>query len=114
MTRLNVLLLLATIFSALYLVHSQYDARRLYAQLYRERSDARELASEYDRLQVERQAQATPLRVEKIARDQLKMRPTSPAITTYVSRDGSIPASIPGDGAPAVVAPQRTPVKGTP
>ena len=114
MTRLNVLLLLATLFSALYLVHSQYDARRLYAQLYRERSDARELASEYDRLQVERQAQATPLRVERIAHDQLKMRATSPAITTYVSRDGSTPATVPGEGAVVNARPGAAPGRKAP
>ena len=32
----------------------------------------------------EKRAQATPLRVEKLARDQLQMRTTTPAITQYV------------------------------
>jgi cell division protein FtsL len=36
-------------------------------------------------LDVERGAQATPLRVEKLAREQLHMRTISPAITQYAS-----------------------------
>jgi cell division protein FtsL len=34
---------------------------------------------------VERRAQATPLRVEQIARQQLQMRMVSPAITQYIN-----------------------------
>ena len=44
-------------------------------------------------LQVERRAQATPLRVEQIARQQLQMRMVSPAITQYVG--GATPAQPP-------------------
>jgi cell division protein FtsL len=40
-------------------------------------------------LDVERGAQATPLRVEKLAREQMQMHTISPAITQYVSVQGA-------------------------
>ena len=85
MMRLNILLLLAVIASAIYLVHTQYESRRLFTELDRATAEARRLESDHQRLQVEKRAQATPLRVEKIARAQLNMRTATPAITQYVS-----------------------------
>ncbi len=84
MTRLSLFLLLLVIASALTLVHSQYESRRLFMALEAERKEAARLEVEHDRLQVERRAQATPLRVEQIARQQLQMRMVSPGITQYV------------------------------
>jgi len=96
MARINLLLLMAVIATALYLVHTQYLSRQLYTELDRVQQDARRLETERDRLQVEKRAQATPLRVEKLAKEQLQMRTTSPAITQYVRPDGSvIPAVAP-------------------
>ena len=95
MTRLNLVLLLAVIASALYLVHTQYESRRLVTELDRAGSEARRLAVEHERLQVEKRAQATPLRVEKLAKDQLQMRGASPAITTYVTPGGAALAPAP-------------------
>ena len=85
MTRLNIVLLMAVMASALYLVHVQYESRRLFTELDRTTAEARRLETEHQRLQVEKRAQATPLRVEKIARAQLNMRTATPAITQYVS-----------------------------
>ena len=85
MTRLNVVLLLAVLASAIYLVHTQYESRRLFTELDRAVAEARGLETEHQRLQVEKRAQATPLRVERIARAQLNMRTATPAITQYVS-----------------------------
>lgn len=93
MTRLNVVLLVAVLVSALYLVHTQYDSRRLVTELDKVTSEARRLETDNERLQVEKRAQATPLRVEKLAREQLHMRSASPAITQYVSLKGSSAAS---------------------
>ena len=84
MIRLNLVLLVAVVVSALYLVHMQFESRQLFVKLDKAGAEARRLATEHDRLQVEKRAQATPLRVEKLARDQLKMRTTTPAITQYV------------------------------
>ncbi|MFM7024542.1 MAG: cell division protein FtsL [Limnohabitans sp.] len=85
MTRLSVLLLLVVVASALALVRTQYESRRLFMALEIERKEATRLETENDRLQVEQRAQATPQRVEQIARQQLKMRLVSPGITQYVN-----------------------------
>ncbi|ATA52570.1 MULTISPECIES: cell division protein FtsL [Variovorax] len=96
MARINLLLLLAVIATALYLVHTQYQSRQLYTEFDRALQETRKLETEHDRLQVEKRAQATPLRVEKLAKEQLQMRTASPAITQYVRPDGSvIPAVAP-------------------
>ena len=84
MTRLNLLLLVAVILSALYLVGTQYDSRRLFTELEHDKSEAHKLELENERLRLEIRSQATPLRVEALAKSQLKMRTTTPAITQYV------------------------------
>ncbi len=85
MTRLNLVLLLAVLASALYLVHVQYRSRSLFTELDKAESEARRLTVDNERLQAEKRAQATPLRVEKLAKDQLGMRPATPAITQYIA-----------------------------
>ncbi len=85
MTRLNLVLLLAVIASAMYLVHTQYESRRLFQSLEIANSEARKIEVDNDRLEVQRRAQATPLRVEKLAKDKLQMRTATPAITQYVT-----------------------------
>ena len=105
MARLNLMLLLAVLVSALYLVHTQYQSRRLFTELDRAVAEARRLDTEHQRLQVEKRAQATPLRVEKMARAQLNMRTATPAITQYVSDPAGAEAAAasakakPGEGA---------------
>ena len=84
MTRLNVILLIALIFSAIYLVRVSHESRRLFADLDKARNEERVLASEFERLKSDKQSQATPLRVEKTARDKLAMRSATPAVTQYV------------------------------
>ena len=84
MTRLNIALLLAILVSALYLVYTQYESRRVYVELEKAVSQNRQLTAENERLQVEKRAQATPLRVESLARTGLQMRTVTPAITHYV------------------------------
>jgi cell division protein FtsL len=88
MIRLNLVLLVAVMASALFLVRVQYDSRRLYTEIERAQNDFRKLEIENERLQVEKRAQATPGRVERIAREQLQMRPATPAITQYVTLKG--------------------------
>jgi cell division protein FtsL len=84
MTRVNILLLLAVLASAFYLVRTQYESRRLTTDYDRARSEALKLDVERDQLDAERRSQAAPLRVEKIAREQLNMRTITPAITQYL------------------------------
>jgi len=84
MTRLNAILLLALLASSMFLVRVSHEARSLFAALDRAQGEERLLDSEHERLKAEKQAQATPLRVEKTARDKLAMRNATPAVTQYV------------------------------
>lgn len=85
MIRLNLLLAMAVVVSAMALVHVQYESRRLYVELEKATSQARKLEVAHEGLQAEKRAQATPLRVEKIAKETLQMRTATPAITHYVA-----------------------------
>ena len=89
MARLNLMLLLAVLVSALYLVHTQYQSRRLFTELDRAVAEARRLDTEHQRLRVEKRAQATPLRVEKNGpRPAPHTAQPRPPITQYVSDPG--------------------------
>lgn len=92
MMRLNLVLLLGVVLSALYLVNVQYESRRLYSALDRAKAQSHRLAAENERLQVEKRAQATSARVEKLAKSQLQMRAATPAITTYVAYNTPAPS----------------------
>lgn len=89
MSRLSFVLWLSVMLSALYLVRTQYESRSLTTELHRTSVEAQRLETENDRLDVERRAQATPLRVEKLAREQLRMRTITPAITQYATMQES-------------------------
>ena len=89
MTRFSLFLLLAVMARALYLVRTQYESRRLYVELEKAIAQNRKLEAENERLQVDKRAQATPLRVEKLAKDNLQMRSVTPAITQYVTQGSS-------------------------
>ena len=92
MTRINLMLLLAVVASAIYLVNVQYESRRLFTELDKAQAEERRLSSDLERLKVEKRAQATSARVEKLAREKLQMRLVLPAITTYVSYNEPTPA----------------------
>ena len=81
---MNMLLTLALVLSSLYLVRTAYDSRRLFNELDRARTEAARLEADAKRLDSERQAQATNLRVERSARERLAMRVATPAVTVYV------------------------------
>lgn len=83
MGRLNLLLLAALIASALWAVTVAYDARRVVSDIHRADQEALRLNGERTRLEAERQAQATTLRVERTAREKLAMRTVTPAVTMY-------------------------------
>ena len=93
MTKLNVLLLIAVIASALLLVRTAYDARRLFSADHRADVEAVRLEGEHKRLEAERELQATNQRVDKSAREQLKMTTATPAITMYESAPALSPAA---------------------
>jgi len=86
--RLNLLLLLVLVASGLYLVKTSYEARRLFAELDKLQNEQRRLDTDHQRLLTERQAEATNLRVERVAREKLRMAPATPAVTQYVTDGG--------------------------
>lgn len=93
--RVNLLLAVVLLASCFWLVRSSYESRRLFVEHERAERAARELQIDYERLQLEKRVQATPLRVEKLARDKLKMVATTPAVTHYVAPSGGWMAPAP-------------------
>lgn len=85
MTRLNILILAALIATGVAMVRVSHDSRRLYAALDKAQADARRLDVDFERLQAEAQSQATPSRVEAVARKELAMRTATPAVTAYAT-----------------------------
>lgn len=73
MSRLNAILLLVLVISSLYLVSKTYEGRRLFSEHQRELALAQQLQTDHERLLIERRAQATNLRVERVARERLNM-----------------------------------------
>jgi cell division protein FtsL len=74
MTRLNIVLLVALVACALALVTSRHQARKLFVELEREQVLARNYDIEYGQLQIEQSTWAMPARIEKIARERLRMQ----------------------------------------
>jgi len=97
--KLNLLLLIAAIASGIVLVRSAYDARRLYTAVDRAKNEANRLELESQRLEAERHAQATNLRVEQVASDRLKMRPITPAVSQDVDDKRASAAAAAATGA---------------
>ena len=85
MLRANMRLLIAVLCSALSVVTSQHKARRLFQALESEQERADQLDIEFDQLQIELSTWATSPRIEKIAREKLKMRTPEPAKVVVVS-----------------------------
>jgi len=99
MTRVNTLLLALLVLSALLLVRTSYDARRLFTEIDRARTHERTLEAEFQRVDAERRVQATHLRVERVAREKLQMRNATAALTHYTSE------ALPTSGAPGRATP---------
>ena len=87
MARLNLILLAIAVACALSVVTSQHTARKLYVELQKEQSRARQLEIEWGQLQLEQSTWAMPARIENIAREQLKMQLPRPGRIQVV--DGS-------------------------
>jgi cell division protein FtsL len=74
MTRVNLVLLTVLVVCALSLVTSRHQARRLFVELSRAQAEGRAYDIEYGQLQLEQSTWGMPARVEKIARDTLRMQ----------------------------------------
>ncbi|MEO8304142.1 MAG: cell division protein FtsL [Betaproteobacteria bacterium] len=84
MVRLNLLLLAILVVCALSLVTSRHQARKLFVELEREQLKARNYETEFGQLQLEQSTWAMPVRVEKIARSELRMQLPGPGRTEIV------------------------------
>jgi cell division protein FtsL len=89
MVRLNVVLLAVLVACALSLVTSRHQARKLFVELERAQSLTRGYEVEYGQLQLEQSTWAMAARVEKIAREQLKMQLPGPGRVQVI--DGASP-----------------------
>jgi len=87
--KLNLLLLAVLVACAIGLVTSQHRSRKLFSDLEREQSRARELDVDYGRLQLEASTWGLHQRVEKIATGTLGMRTPDPRRVRVVSREKS-------------------------
>jgi cell division protein FtsL len=76
--RLNLLLLAVLVVCALSLVTSRHQARKTFVDLEREQLKARSYETEFGQLQLEQSTWAMPVRVEKIAREQMRMQIPGP------------------------------------
>ena len=92
---MNAFLMLALLLSALLLVKTSYESRRVFGQIDKARAEQRRLEVEYKRLDAERQAQATNLRVERVARERLRMRAPQPGVIEYVDDPQTVAARTP-------------------
>lgn len=88
MVRFNILLLLALLVCSLGVVTSQHKARKLFQAMEAEQERARQLDVEFGQLQLELSTWATSPRIEKIARDKLKMRAPEAAKIVTASAGG--------------------------
>lgn len=88
MLRFNLALLLAVMLCSLGLVTAQHKARKLFQALEAEQEHARGLDVEYGQIQLELSTWATHPRIEKIARERLKMQTPDPA-KVVVARESS-------------------------
>ena len=100
MTRVNVLLLCVLVACALSLVTSRHQARRVFVALEREQARARQYDVEYGQLSLEQSTWGMPARVEKIARESLRMQLSSSSRVEIVETpeaakpDGAAPAHV--------------------
>ena len=87
MLRLNLLLMVLALASAIGTVASNHRARKMYAEIEHEQARMRDLEVEWVQLQLEQSTLAGHARVEQIARNKLHMR--SPGPGQVISIDGA-------------------------
>jgi cell division protein FtsL len=85
MIRIDAVLLSLVVGSALGVVASQHQARKLFAELEREQSRAYELEVEWGQLQLEQSTWAALARVERIARERVGLREPLPGRVVVVT-----------------------------
>lgn len=83
--RLNLILTVALVLCALSVVNAQYQARRLFIELERAQSAAKQLDLEWAQLQLDQSTLAKHARIEAHARRDLNMVSVTPARTQYLT-----------------------------
>ena len=91
MTRVSALLLVLVIASALGVITSQHQARKLFNELEGEQAAAKRLGEEWTQLQLEQGTWATNKRVEALASRQLGMRLPDASTTVVITLEGARP-----------------------
>jgi cell division protein FtsL len=86
MGRVNLIVAALLMLSAISLVTSRYQSRLLFVELGRDQAQARDLETNWRRLQLGRAELARNARVDAIARDGLKMISIVPDRTLYVNQ----------------------------
>ena len=99
MTRVNLVLLAVLVACALSLVTSRHQARKLTGELAREQVRARAFETEYGQLSLEQSTWAMPARVEKIARERLRLQHAGPGRVEIVELPALASAAGPSQGA---------------
>ncbi|MBL8436772.1 MAG: cell division protein FtsL [Zoogloeaceae bacterium] len=84
MVRLEAMLIVLVVVSALSVVTAQHQSRQRFVALEREQARMQQLEVEYGQLQLEQSTWATHARVEKLARERLGMRPPVPGQTVVL------------------------------
>jgi cell division protein FtsL len=75
MARLDFILVLIVVVCALAVVRANHEARKLFVAMEAEQKRMRDLDVEWGQLQLEQSTWAAHVRVEKLAREKLGMRP---------------------------------------
>jgi cell division protein FtsL len=89
MLRTNLVLVAIALASALSGVNAQHKARKLFTELEREQERMRQLEVEWGQLQLEQSTWAAHARIEKFARERLRMTSPAPAQILTVEAGGT-------------------------
>ena len=89
MGRLCILVAAVLMLSAISLVTARYQARQLYVEFDRSKTQALTLEIEWRHLQLDRAEHARNASIDKLAREQLKMISIVPERTIYINQPAS-------------------------
>ena len=89
MTRLNLVLLVLLLLCSLSLVTSRHQSRKLTTELTREQARERAYEVEHGQLSIEQSTWSMPARVEKVARESLRLQNPGPGRVEIVDVPGA-------------------------
>jgi cell division protein FtsL len=88
MGRLNIFLLAAVVFCAIWVVDLQHSARTLFVHLGQEQKIERQIEVAFARLQLQQVTLASGERVDRVARTKLEMSPPAAGSVLFMTLDG--------------------------